>query len=218
MLKTISKQLDTNLIRVSLVTSIIYCLLFNTSVFIHNYLYYKVFSFQAIFEFGKDLISIYIFLFITFFGLTIHRLVFIASTLILFISGAIASYYLFFFRIIPNKEMVKLFFSIHLIEIPELISMRLLIWLIFSLLVALYIIKHFKVENTSLFVNKLVSAICLLFALNCIISPPYDVLKKYFPIQYLHNTYLYFSAKTSIKSTQNKYNTPQALSNRGFNG
>jgi len=221
MLKIIQRQLDTNLIRISLIIAIIYCLLFNTPVFLYNFQHYHTSPVKGILELGKDFTLIYIFLFIMFFGLTIHRLVFIISTLLLFISGAIASYNLFFYHIVPNKEKVRYFFNIEPGEITEFLSMRLLIWIIFSVLIALYTIRHFKIQTTSLFFSRLLSALCLLFTLNCIISPPYIVLKSYFPIQYLNNTYLYFSGKFSIKSSENIYyvapRTRAYNNNRGCN-
>lgn len=205
MLKIIQKQLDTHLLKISAVTAIIYCLLFNTPVFLYNFKHYDTSFIKGALELGKDFTLIYTFLFVMFFGLTIHRLTFITCTLALFASRAIASYNLFFHYIIPNQEGVRSFFNIDPSEITDSLSIRLLIWTIFSVAIAMYIIKHFKIENSSLFFSKLLSALCLLFVLNCIISPPYRVLKAYFPILYLNNTYLYFSGKSPIKSSKNHY-------------
>jgi lipid A ethanolaminephosphotransferase len=210
MLKIIQKQLDTNLIKISAVTAILYCLLFNTPVFLHNFKHLNTSFARGTIEFAQDFTLLYLFLLIMFFGLTIHRLVFIISTFILFVSGAIASYNLFFHFNMPSKAIVRHFFSIEPGEVTEVISIRLLIWIIFSILIAVYTIRHFKVETTSIFFSRLLSAICLLFTLNCIISPPYRILRSYFPILYLHNTYQYFSEKTAFKigiSTQLTFET-----------
>jgi len=197
MLKLIQKQLDTSLIKLSLVFAFIYCLLFNSAVFIYKFDYYKISVLKAIIELSKDFLYIYLSLFIIFFGLTIHRLVFIVGTIFLFLSGALASYYLYFFKIAPTKEMMEAFFCTESIEAYEIISTRLIVWLFFSLFVAIYTIKHFSVNNTKLFVTKLLAAICILITINSIIAPQYKVLKTYFPIQYLHNSYLYLFKPTN---------------------
>lgn len=218
MLKIIQKQLDTSLIKISLIFALIYCVLFNSAVFIYKFDYYKVTAFKAFLELGKDFIYIYLTLFIFFFGLTIHRVVFIIGALFLFITGALASYYLYFFQIAPTKEMMYSFFGTELNEAYELASIRLIVWLVFSIFVCIYTIRHFGVNNTNLFVTKLLSAICILLTLNNIITPQYKMLNSYFPIQYLHNSYLYFfkahhlSHKTDI-SKQFTFidNSPQEI-------
>lgn len=200
MLKIIQKQLDANLMKISAITAILYCLLFNTPVFLHNFKHLGTSFTRGTIDFVQDFILLYIFLLIMFFGLTIHKLVFIIGTLVLFISGAIASYNLFFHYNMPSKASVRYLFNIEPGEVTELISIRLLIWIIFSVLVAIYTMRHFKIETTTIFFSRLLSAICLLFTLNCIIAPPYKILKSYFPILYLHNTYQYFSGKTVFET------------------
>ncbi|MFY9589208.1 phosphoethanolamine transferase [Rickettsia endosymbiont of Halotydeus destructor] len=197
MFKTIQKHLDINLIKLSLILAFIYCLLFNSAVLIYKFDYYKASFFKAILELTKDFCYIYIFSFIIFFGFTVHRLILTIGTVFLFITSAIASYYLYFFKIKPTKEMIGSFFSTDLNEIYELVSIRLIIWLIFSLFACLYTLKNFSSTNTKSFVTKLLSAICLLIFVNSIISPPFKILNNYFPIQYLHNTYLNFAQNFS---------------------
>ncbi|WP_341793433.1 MULTISPECIES: sulfatase-like hydrolase/transferase [unclassified Rickettsia] len=197
MLKIIQKHLDTKLIKLALVLAFIYCLLFNSAVLIYKFDYYKASFFKAILELTKDFCYIYIFSFIIFFGFTVHRLILTIGTIFLFVTSAIASYYLYFFKIKPTKEMMGSFFSTDLNEIYELISIRLIIWLIFSLFACLYTLKNFTITNTNSFITKLLSAICLLIFVNTIISPPFKILNNYFPVQYLHNTYLNFAQNFS---------------------
>lgn len=193
MFKLIEKQLDNKLIKLSLIIGFIYCILFNSSVFIYKFDYYKATTFKAVVELGKDFIYIYLTLFIIFFGLTIHRLLFITGTIFLFLSGAAASYYLHFFKITPTKEVIESFFATDTNEAYELISTRLIVWLVFSVSISIYTIKHFTINNTKLFLTQILSAFCLLLTINSIIAPQYKILNSYFPIQYLHNTYLHFS-------------------------
>ncbi|WP_341748293.1 phosphoethanolamine transferase [Candidatus Tisiphia endosymbiont of Dascillus cervinus] len=197
MLKLIQKHLDSKLIKLSLVFSFIYCLLFNSAVIVYKFSYYKFTFFKAILELSKDSIYICFTCFIIFFGLTIHRLVFIIGAIFLFVTGAIASYYLYLFKISPTKEMMGSFFSTDFNEVYEIVSIRLIVWLIFSIATCIYTMKHFSILDSKLFVTKLLAAICLLITINNIIMPQFNLLRGYFPIQYLHNTYLSLNNKRS---------------------
>ena len=220
MLKLIQKQLDTKLVKIALIFAFIYCLLFNSSVLIYKFDYYKISVFRACIELFKDFIYIYISLFIIFFGLTINRLLFIIGTIFLFITGSVASYYLYCFKITPTKEMMEAFFCTDMNEAYELISTRLIVWMTFSLFIAIYTIKHFAVHGTKLFVTKLLSAVCIFIMINNIISPQYKLLNSYFPIQYLHNSYLYIfkGTSTSAKIDLNKKFSFQDNSSEGIIG
>ncbi|WP_316354215.1 phosphoethanolamine transferase [Candidatus Trichorickettsia mobilis] len=193
MFKILQKHLEFSLIKIAAIIAIIYMLLFNSAVFIYKFDYYKVSGILAIIELSKDFIYIYLTLFIFFFGCAIHRTLFLITTILLFISGALSSYYLYFFKIAPTKEIIKALFGTNLNEAFELASTNLIVWLVFSISICIYTIKHFGINTSKLFITKLLAAICLLLTINSIISPPYKVLGSYFPIQYLHNTYLYFT-------------------------
>lgn len=208
MLRLLRTQLDANLIKISLIFALIYCILFNSAVLIYKFNYYRAAELKAVLELSKDFIYIYLSLFIIFFGLTINRFIFIAGTICLFLTGALASYYLYFFQIAPTAEIMHAFFGTEPNEIYELVSIRLIIWLIFSLFIGMSAIKHFGVSTSNLFVTKLLSAICILLMFNSIIAPQYKILNSYFPIQYLHNTYLYFF--------QDRQSSPKADLSRKF--
>ena len=77
-------------------------------------------------------------------------------------------------------------------EISELIGTRIIIWVIFSLSICIFGIKHFNPQTTKSFFSRILMALCLFLAINNIIAPQFKVLKTYFPIQYLHNSYIYF--------------------------
>ncbi|XVN43592.1 MAG: sulfatase-like hydrolase/transferase [Candidatus Rickettsia vulgarisii] len=199
--KLLAKHLDHKLIKISLVIALIYFALFNSIVFVHKFGYYKATALKAILELSKDTIYIYGFTVIIFLGLTINRLIFVIGTIFLFITGAIASYYLLYFKISPSKEVMGSFFSTHFNELYELTSVKLVVWLAFSLFACVYSIKHFSFANSKLFAAKLLSATCLLITVNNIITPQFKVLSNYFPIQYLHNSYLYLS-KNKIRTVR----------------
>lgn len=209
MYKILQKQIDNNIIKLSLITSLIYMLLFNSSIFINKFNHYNATAFKTILELGKDFIYIYIALFITFFGLTTHRLIFLSISLFLFFSGAIASYYIFISEALPQPEMIGKIFNVYLPRAYEFVSIKLIAWLIFCIFVYLYTIKNFKVADTNLFITKILSAACLLITVNFIFSPPNQLFKEYLPFYYLHDSYLYLNgskqslSKSMSQSTRN---------------
>ena len=148
MIKFIQKQLDVALVRTALIFALIYCLMFNTSVVLHKYEYYQVSFVSAIFELLKQFIYTYITVFIFFFGFAIHRLIFIIGSIFLFFTGAIASYYLFYLGIAPTEKMMPAIYGTEVSEVSELISMRIIIWIIFSLSICIFGIKHFNPQTT----------------------------------------------------------------------
>ncbi|MFK7967618.1 MAG: phosphoethanolamine transferase [Rickettsiaceae bacterium] len=192
MIKLIQKQLDMSLIKTSLIFALIYGLMFNTSVILHKYEYYQASFFNAIFELLKQFIYSYIVTLIFFLGLSIHRLLFISGSIFLFITGAVASYYLFYLGIAPTEKMMPAIYGTGVSEISELISTRIIIWVIFSLSICIFCIKHFNPQTSKSFLSKILMALCLFLAINNIIFPQFKILNTYFPIQYLHNSYSYF--------------------------
>lgn len=200
MLKNIQKHLDMKLIKLSAILAFIYCLLFNSAILIYKFAYYKATILREILELSKHFCYIYIFSFIAFFGLSIHRLALKFGSCFLFITSAIASYYIYFFKITPTKQVIGSFVSTDLNEVYELTSIKLIIWIIFSLFTCLETLKSFNASDTKSFVTKLLSAACLLIFLYNVITPSFKILKNYFPIQYLHNTYLNFARNLGGKN------------------
>jgi glucan phosphoethanolaminetransferase (alkaline phosphatase superfamily) len=192
MFKYIRKHLDINLIKASLAFAVLYCVLFNSAVFIYKFQYIQSDLLQALIELTKDFVYNLVVLYIIFFGLTVYRLLFIIAALFLFITGALASYYLFFFSISPTLSIMPSIFGTESTEVYELVSARVIVWLVFSASVCVYSIKYFKIQTTKLFFTRILAAICLLIVINNIIAPKFSFVRSYFPIQYLHNSYLYF--------------------------
>lgn len=197
MFKFVQKHIDMPLLKSALAFSVIYCVLFNSSVFIYKFQYQQAAILTAILELVKDFIYVVTTLFIFFVGLSLNRKLFIIGSLFLFITGALASYYLFFFSIAPTKAMMPALFGTNSTEAYELVSARLAVWLVFSMGICLYSIKHFNIQATKTFFTSILSATCLLIIVVNIISPQYRFLKSYFPMQYLHNGYVYFIGSSS---------------------
>ena len=113
----------------------------------------------------------------------------------MFITGAIASYYLFFFSLAPTASMMPTIFGTNPTETWELISTKIIVWLVFSVMICLGGIKYFNIQTTKSFLTRILALACLLIAVMNVISPRYSFLKGYFPVQYLHNSYVFFFAK-----------------------
>jgi len=207
MFKFIQRHIDANMIKSAFAFAIIYCLLFNSAVIIYKFEYYQANILTAILELAKDFVYLVITLFVFFFGLSIHRVIFIIGSLLLFSTGALASYYLFFFSISPTLGMMPSIFGTHHTELYELLSVKMIIWESFSILICLYSISHFNVQTTKLFFSRILSAICLLIVINNVITPKFSFMKTYFPMQYLHNSYVFFFGKSHNKYTKEDIST-----------
>lgn len=192
MLTFLKKYIDINLIKISFLFAIIHCLLFNSAIYNNKFHHISSSIVTAIIELVKDFTFDLATLFVIFFSLTVFRSLFIGSSVFLFITGALASYYLYFFSISPTLSMMPSIYGTNLTEINELVSARLIVWLVFSASICLYSINHFKVQVSKLYFNKLLSSICLVIVISNIISPKFGYMKTSFPIQYLHNSYKYF--------------------------
>ena len=197
MFKFIKRYIDINMIKSSFAFAIIYCVLFNSAVFIYKLDYYQANITAAILELTKDFVYNTIVLFVCFLGLSVHRIVFILGSLFLFVTGALASYYLFFFSIAPTPSMMPSIFGTHTTELYELLSAKMIIWITFSILICFYSINHFNIQTTKIFLARMLSAICLLMVINNVITPKYSFMKTYFPMQYLHNSYMFFFRKNN---------------------
>ncbi len=192
MIKFLKTQFDIELIKNALIFALIYCVMFNISVVLHKAQYYQTSFFLVFFDLIKDFFYIYVATFVFFFGISIHRIVFIIGSIFFFVTGAIASYYLFYFGVAPTAQMMPAIYGTEISEISELVSIRIVIWILFSLFVCIFSIKHFNPQTTKSFFAKILMALCLFLLADNIISPSFRILKEYFPIQYLHNSYVYF--------------------------
>lgn len=183
---------DFKTLKNALIFALIYSLLFNSAVILHKYQYLQASFLNAIAELLKQYIYSYIALFVIFLGLALYRSLFIFGSIFLFLTGAVSSYYLFYLGVAPTEKMMPAIYGAEANEISELISVKLIIWLSSILIIFFLAIKQFSPQTPKGFVAKIISVICLFLAINNVISPEFRVLKTFFPIQYLHNSYVYF--------------------------
>lgn len=193
--RSIQQQIDFDLIKISLIFAGLFLILFNIPVFMLKFRYLNhlatTSTFSLITSLGKDFIYLYTMLFLLFLGLTVSHILFYIASIFLFATGSIASYNLFFFNFVATKSKIARAFDIE--NIIDAMTLKLVLWMIFSIAVCIYSIIHFKIKTTDLFLTRILSAICLLFIIFNLISPQFSVIKVYFPTQYLHSSYLYFT-------------------------
>lgn len=199
MFKIISQYINSKTIKIVALTALLYCLLFNSSVAFYKFDYYKIHFGLASIELAKDFIFIYITNFIIFFGLAIHSSIFIIGTFALFASGAIASYFVFSAKLLPNQAVIDSIFNTNISEVSELLNLGLITWLVVALLISFHIVRYFskadlesKHTSKTKIITKLLSGICLFISINAAMIPPYRLIAQYFPLEYLHHTYMHF--------------------------
>lgn len=191
MYKFLCKYIDIATIKSCFAVSIIYFLMFNSSVVIYKFHQLNISILHKIFELSKDIITTNLVLCVFFLGFTIHRYIFLLASAILFFTASIASFFLF------TKDGYFNFNNLSS-NLYSVMNVRLYIWCIFSMGLWLYTTKSFKIESDSGFISKTLSAICLFIFVNSIISDQCFFSHDYFPMQYLHEILVNFFNFTDI--------------------
>jgi glucan phosphoethanolaminetransferase (alkaline phosphatase superfamily) len=195
MFKVIQKHLDKDVVRLSVIFALLYCVLFNSAIIVYKFEYYQANILTGVLELVKDFIYNFITLFLFFFGLSFNRYIFVLGSLFLFMTGAITSYYLFYFGVSPSLAIMPAIFGTHQTEAMELISLRIVLWCVFNFIVCVYGIYRYLPNKSLPIITRILTLVCLVLTINNIISPKYSFLKSNFPVQYLHNAYLYIFAQ-----------------------
>lgn len=187
MLNKLLAQLTKCNFKAAALLALAYGLLFNSSIIAFKFGYYKADLLFGSLELIKDFVQIFLANFIVFLGLSLSRSLLVAGSLFLFITGAVASYSVVFFKIFPTKQMIRTLFENEISESVEILSVKVLLWVLFAIFIFLFIsIKAPKKKSI------LLPVLCLMIFITNIIAPKYRVLTAYFPFQYLHNSYLYY--------------------------
>lgn len=187
----LKRNADIRVIKLSLCLAALYFIMFNTPVLLYKHKIYSATPIKALLELGRETFIVFIATFIAFLGFSFHRYLLIASTIFLFVTGAAASYYLFFYNHVPSKTLIKVIFENTVSESIELISLKLLLWICFSVFVGIYTLAYFKVKPISTYFVRIISAGCLAITIFLIANLPYRAVMIYYPHKYLNSTYLY---------------------------
>jgi glucan phosphoethanolaminetransferase (alkaline phosphatase superfamily) len=171
--------------------SVAYFILCNTASLLYRFsIYQSEGSFLPALELMKDSVYILIFLCILFVGLSINNIFFRITSLFLFVSGAIASYYLYLFKIQPSVRVLTAVFNVQSRDFIELINVKLFLWVSFVIVVWYFLTKKYIFYPQKLG-GYIFAILCLLVSIHNFIDPYYRVLRTYFPSQYLNNFYIY---------------------------
>lgn len=194
MKKILQKNFNFNLIKLSLILSLFYCILFNSSIILYKIDQFNIYQTSFILDLIKESIYSYLLLSLFFLGLGFNYYTFIIVSTFLFITGAISSYYILCFKITPNLKIIESFFATNIDEVTELLSIKLVIWIILSLTILLYTLKEFNLKkNEQKFLHKILSLLIFSYMIFAtILSNNKDkYVKQYLPFIYLSNIYSY---------------------------
>ena len=186
----IQKYLDREVVKISVIFALLYCLMFNSAIFIYKFEYYQANILTGVLELVKDFLYNFITLFLFFFGLSFHRYIYIIGALFLFITGAASSYYLFFLGVSPSLAIMPAVFGTHQTEAMELISLRLVSWCALSSIICIYYMLRYMPPASLKLLTRILTFICLVFVLSNVVKPKYSFLKSYFKLtKYAINNY-----------------------------
>ncbi len=196
-MKLLRMQSDLSIIKRALVLSLGYFILFNTSVLLYKYSYYKAGESLALAELCKESLYVCLMLFLSFLGFSINNILFKIYSLFLYLTGAFVSYYIYAMNILPTKHMVKAFFDVESVEAYELVSIKMIAWVVICLAVCIYLLRRFDAKETSNSLSKALLYLFFIASIANVITPFYRVFNSYLPIEYLHNSYHYFLERFS---------------------
>lgn len=191
-MKSHNIQSDMSTIKRAFIFSLSFFLLFNTSIIIYRYGYFKGGNGLAIVELLKESIYIIIMLTCSFLGFSINNILFKTYALFMFVTGALASYFTYSMNILPTKQIVKSFFDVESVEAYELVSLKLVIWVIISIYACLYLLRKYDAKPSSSKLSTVTMFMLFILSIANIITPFYKIFTNYMPINYLHNSYHYF--------------------------
>lgn len=185
-MKSHNLQSDISYIKRAFILSLAYCVLFNSSVFIYKYSQGS--DFDELFWEG-----IYVggMLGISFLGFSINNMLLKVYSYFLYVTGAIASYYIYFENILPTKRHVGNFLSIGSIDDYDNLSLKMVLWVIFSIWACFYLLRKFDAKDNSNRLSVGLMFVFLILSIANIITPFCKDCIHYLPLEYLNNGYHY---------------------------
>lgn len=177
-------------LKTSLILAATFFLLCNTPFIWHKMKLFAGSGQEGTYQLLRESILIFAATFILFFGFHLHRYLFMIMSFFIFITGAIAAYYLVNMGIISNKAIVQACFDNDIGESASMVSYKLLIWIFIVGAISSYLIKH-HIPYTTTWTVKVASIICLVVATIIIVVLPYRAVNIYSPFRYLNSAYHY---------------------------
>jgi glucan phosphoethanolaminetransferase (alkaline phosphatase superfamily) len=198
-MKSMNLQSDISIAKRALVLTAVYFLLFNGSMLLYKFSYYKAGNSLAFVELSKESLYVLVMLFLSFLGFSINNILLKIYSIFLYSTGAFVSYYIYAMKILPTKQMVKAVFDVESLEAYEVVSLKMILWVIISLVICIYLLRKLDTKEISSKVTKFLLFILFIGSIANIITPFYRVFTSHLPINYLHNTYHYFLDRFDIR-------------------
>jgi lipid A ethanolaminephosphotransferase len=203
-------------IKPSFVLSLVFFALYCAPTILLDLIKYKSEIVLGILEVSKNAAYILITLFFIFYGLSISRISLIAGSIFIYLTGAIGSYYNIIFGIKITPEIIKVAFHNDITEASELLSIKLIIWNIISVIISTNLSIKFSKEFIFNTKEKILSIFILYGSINFLINPKYKLFEKFQPWQITSSLskYISNSPKSQITDISKQANYISTKNNR----
>lgn len=191
-MKSHNIQSDISTIKSAMILALGYFVLFDTSILLYKYTYYKGGAELALVELFKESLYVFVMLSFSFIGFSINNILFKVYALFLYTTGALTSYFVYTMKILPTKQIVKAFFDVESVEAYELVSIKMVIWIILSIWACLYLLRKYDPKQNSNKFSIVIMFMLFILSIANVITPFYRIFTSYMPVNYLHNSYHYF--------------------------
>lgn len=143
---------------------------------------YKPSLIFGLIEVVKNATYLFISLYALFYGMSFYPIILRAGTHFIFLIGAIGSYYNNIFGIKISPELIKVALYNDVTEASELLSIKFIIWISISQIVAFFLTNFTNILHASAR-NKIASILLLLLASNMLIVQRFSLFERFQPWQ-----------------------------------
>jgi len=178
--------------------------LFNSHVFAQDFNNYKSMPYQASLEILKNSAYVYLALSLLFFGLSCNWILFSISSVFLFLSTAVATYYTWALGITITPEIIKVVFHNDVADAFELVSIKILLWGIFCFFTIFYLLRNYLRNKVNYTLPKwyiFLQVILLTLSVRFLIKPDFKIFKHFMPWQVTSSVSLYLEKSPQITKT-----------------
>ena len=184
----IKSILDVELIKRISIFALAYALLFNLFPAIELSLRKDTNLIDNFYNVVYCFANMYMFTFIIFFGITVNIIAHYLLVMIFFIIGAITNYHLYLQKYFITSEVIKKFNKTDPRNL-YLLDLEIILLSVFIITIALYSIRHFKIDTSHGYPMKILSLLCFLLMIYNIIYPYNIIVRHTNPILFLNKVY-----------------------------
>ena len=174
--------------------------------------YYHEMGINSLIASAKDVLVSSTMVYMMFFALLINRWVYVLTVPFLFITSALTSFFIYFYKILPNSDNIGLFFNTKSYEAREMISQEMLWYCSCSMVAGLLVCtvfykQYFVGKNPSSFKTSMIECGLPLIAVFAAAYYPYMSAvgyREYVPFDYLSGSSRYFIEHAKMLTLDNK--------------